>query len=160
MVIDFKFIWQIPVDYVTHFWHSLLSSNRSLCITLMAFSNTFGLACSPPNSAELRCSSKVTQDSYLVSEDLEGNLWSSGLVLARVPWVPGSARLAPAKTLNITSGTEDFEVLNTNWHPQSSYYVTSSTPSFKFLTQALIFLAPLLFVISIKIKLSHMTCGT
>ena len=31
----------------------------------------------------------------------------------------------------------DFEVLNTNWHPQSSFYVTSGTLSFKFLTQAL-----------------------
>ena len=32
----------------------------------------------------------------------------------------------------------DFEVPNTNWHPQSSFYVTSGTLSFKFLTQALI----------------------
>ena len=31
----------------------------------------------------------------------------------------------------------DFEVLNTNWHPQSSFYVISGTLSFKFLTQAL-----------------------
>ena len=31
----------------------------------------------------------------------------------------------------------DFEVFNTNWHPQSSFYVTSGTLSFKFLTQAL-----------------------
>ena len=29
------------------------------------------------------------------------------------------------------------EVPNTNWHPQSSFYVTGGTPSFKFLTQAL-----------------------
>ena len=32
----------------------------------------------------------------------------------------------------------DFEVHNTNWHPQSSLYVISGTLSFKFLTQALI----------------------
>ena len=31
-----------------------------------------------------------------------------------------------------------FEVLNTNWRPQSSFYVISGTLSFKFLTQALI----------------------
>ena len=32
----------------------------------------------------------------------------------------------------------DFVVLNTNWHPQSSFYVISGTLSFKFLTQALV----------------------
>ena len=31
-----------------------------------------------------------------------------------------------------------FEVFNTSWHPQSSFYVTCGTLSFKFLTQALI----------------------
>ena len=36
-----------------------------------------------------------------------------------------------------TSPPADFEVLNTNWHPQSSFYVTSGTLSVKFLTQAL-----------------------
>ena len=35
----------------------------------------------------------------------------------------------------------DFVVLNTNWHPQSSFYVTSGTLSFKFLTQALSYIA-------------------
>ena len=34
----------------------------------------------------------------------------------------------------------DFEVLDTNWHPQSPSYVTSDTLSFKFLTQALIYI--------------------
>ena len=55
----------------------------------------------------------------------------AGLELARVPRVPGTqfwtSPLAPA----------DFEVLNTNWHPQSSFYVTSGTLGFKFLAQAL-----------------------
>ena len=55
----------------------------------------------------------------------------AGLELARVPRVPGTqfwtSPLAPA----------DFEVLNTNWHPQSSFYVTSGTLGFKFITQAL-----------------------
>ena len=32
----------------------------------------------------------------------------------------------------------DCEILNTNWHPQSSFFVTSGTLSFKFLTQALV----------------------
>ena len=31
----------------------------------------------------------------------------------------------------------DFEDLNTNWHPQSSFYLISGTRSFKFLTQTL-----------------------
>ena len=31
----------------------------------------------------------------------------------------------------------DFEVLDTKWHPQSSFYVISGTLNFKFLTQAL-----------------------
>ena len=44
----------------------------------------------------------------------------AGLELARVP--------APA----------DFEVFNTNWHPQSSFYVTGGTLSFKFLAEALL----------------------
>ena len=34
----------------------------------------------------------------------------------------------------------DFEVFNTKWHPQSSFYVISGTLSFKFLTQALFIL--------------------
>ena len=32
----------------------------------------------------------------------------------------------------------DFEFINTNWNPQSSFYVISGTLSFKFLTQALL----------------------
>ena len=33
----------------------------------------------------------------------------------------------------------DFEVLDTNWYPQSLFYVTSGNLSFKFLTQALLY---------------------
>jgi hypothetical protein len=54
-----------------------------------------------------------------------------GLELARVPRVPGTRQ----KSEPLASA--DFEVLNTNWHSQSSFYVTRGTLSFKFLTQAL-----------------------
>ena len=55
---------------------------------------------------------------------------STGAVGAAGAWHPPkfwTSPLAPA----------DFEVLNTNWHPQSSFYVISGTLSSKFLTQAL-----------------------
>ena len=52
---------------------------------------------------------------------------STGAAGARHPPKFWTSPLAPA----------DFEVLNTNWHPQSSFYVTSGNLSFKFLTQAL-----------------------
>ena len=38
----------------------------------------------------------------------------------------------------------DFEVLDTNWHPQSLFYVISGTLSFKFLPQALFYIMTLL----------------
>ena len=40
----------------------------------------------------------------------------------------------------------DFEVLNTNWHPQSSFDATSGTLSFKFLTQALLILFKIMII--------------
>jgi len=52
---------------------------------------------------------------------------STGAVGACHPPTFWTSPLAPA----------GIEVLNTNWHPQSSFYVTSGTLSFKFLTQAL-----------------------
>ena len=55
----------------------------------------------------------------------------TGLVLVRVPRRFWTSSRTPA----------DFEVFDTtyldNWHHQSSFYVTSGTLSFKFLTQAL-----------------------
>ena len=54
-------------------------------------------------------------------------------------WVSTGATGAwhPPKLWTSPPASADFEVLNTNWHPQSSFYVTSGTLSFKFLTQAL-----------------------
>ena len=54
-------------------------------------------------------------------------------------WVSTGAAGAwhPPKFWTSPLAPADFEVLNTNWHPQSSFYVTSGTLSFKFLTQAL-----------------------
>ena len=43
----------------------------------------------------------------------------------------------PPKSWTSPLAPADFEVLNTNWHPQSSFYVRSGTLIFKFLTQAL-----------------------
>lgn len=54
-------------------------------------------------------------------------VYYTGLELTRVPQ---TSPLAP----------EDIEVLNTNWHLQSSFYVTTGTLSFKFLTQTLLLL--------------------
>ena len=42
------------------------------------------------------------------------------------------AQVAPAEILNITSSPlarTDYEVLNINWHPQSSFYLTIGNPS-------------------------------
>ena len=54
-------------------------------------------------------------------------------------WVSTGAAGAwhPPKFWTSPLAPADFEVLNNNWHPQSSFYVTSGTLSFKFLTQAL-----------------------
>ena len=54
-------------------------------------------------------------------------------------WVRTGATGAwhPPKLKTLHLAPADFEVLNSNWHPQSSFYVTSRTLSFKFLTQAL-----------------------
>ena len=56
-------------------------------------------------------------------------------------WVSTGAAGAwhPPKFWTSPLAPADFEVLNTNWHPQSSFYVISGTPSFKFLTQALMY---------------------
>ena len=43
----------------------------------------------------------------------------------------------PPKFWTSPPAPADFEALNTEWHPQSSFYVLSGTLSFKFLTQAL-----------------------
>ena len=55
-------------------------------------------------------------------------------------WVSTGAAGAwhPPKFWTSPLAPADFEVLNTNWHPQSSFCVTSGTLSFKFLTQALL----------------------
>jgi hypothetical protein len=54
-------------------------------------------------------------------------------------WVSTGAAGAwhPPKFWTSPLAPADFEVPNTNWHPQSSFYVISGTLSFKFLTQAL-----------------------
>jgi len=56
-------------------------------------------------------------------------------------WVSTGAAGAwhPPKFWTSPLAPADFEVLNTNWHPQSSFYVKSGTLSFKFLTQALVY---------------------
>ena len=51
-------------------------------------------------------------------------------------WVSTGATGAP-KFWTSPPAPAEFEVLNTNWHPQNSFYETSGTLSFKFLTQAL-----------------------
>ena len=61
------------------------------------------------------------------------HLCIAGLELARVPRVPGTRRNSEHHLRHPLF----FEVLNANWHLQSSFYVTSGTLSFKFLTQAL-----------------------
>ena len=43
----------------------------------------------------------------------------------------------PPKFWTLPLAPADFEFLNTNWHPQTSFYVTSGTLSLKFLIQAL-----------------------
>jgi hypothetical protein len=55
-------------------------------------------------------------------------------------WVSTGATGArhPLKFWTSPPAPADFEVLNTTWNPQSSFYVTSGTLSFKFQTQALI----------------------
>ena len=55
-------------------------------------------------------------------------------------WVSMGATGAwhPSKIWTLPLAPADLEVLNTDWHPQSSFYVTSGTLSFKFLTQALL----------------------
>ena len=59
---------------------------------------------------------------------IETRAWvSTGAAGAWHPLKFWTSPLAPA----------GFVVLNTNWHPQSSFYVKSGTLSFKFLTQAL-----------------------
>mgnify|MGYP006863957033 CR=1 FL=1 len=49
----------------------------------------------------------------------------------------GACRTRRNSEHHLSPAPVDFEVLNTNWHPQSAFYVTSGTLSFKFLTQAL-----------------------
>ena len=53
-------------------------------------------------------------------------------------WVSMGATGAwhPPKFWTSPLAPADFVVLNTNWHLQSSFYVTSGTLGFKFLTQA------------------------
>ena len=74
------------------------------------------------------------------------NLWSKLLVQVifyqnsiaiNRAWVSTGA-WHPPKFRTSPPAPTDFKVLNTNWHPQSSFYVTSGTLSFKFQTQALI----------------------
>ena len=54
-------------------------------------------------------------------------------------WVSTGAAGAwhPPKFWTSPLAPVDFVALNTNWHPQSSFYVTSGTLTLKFLTQAL-----------------------
>ena len=61
-----------------------------------------------------------------------------GNIIACRAWVSTGAAGAwhPPKFWTSPLAPADFEVLNTNWHPQSLFYATSGTLSFKFLTQA------------------------
>ena len=54
-------------------------------------------------------------------------------------WVSTGAAGAwhPPKFWTSSLAPADFEVLNTNWHPQSTFYLIGGTLRFKFLTQAL-----------------------
>ena len=51
-------------------------------------------------------------------------------------WVSTDAADAWRKFWTSPLAPADFEVLKSNWHPKSSFYVTSGTLRFKFLTQA------------------------
>ena len=64
--------------------------------------------------------------------------FSMYIVLYRA-WVSTGAAGAwhPPKLWTSPLASADFQVLYTNWHPQSSFYVKSGTLSFKFLTQVL-----------------------
>ena len=55
----------------------------------------------------------------------------------RRAWVGAGGAWHPAKFWKSPLPPTDFEVLNTNWHPQCSFYVTSGALSFKFITQVL-----------------------